>query len=331
MVKCLSPLTVALACSAGAIDQRRILVKQFATLDCTGDHSEDYVEDGGCDGTDIFRQSCSHFVDGNVSDTHLECRESHDQPGSFDVLISWRYSFDSSCSGDKCTQILMSDGNVCQKGDGGDKSWQVSCVSSDEPVPDPTPEPPVPEPSSTPEPGPDPTPDPGPGPTTDPTPEPGPDPTPAPLVGVQIQHKGTSLCVDLPGGDTSNGALLWTWDCYGGDTQQWAFQDGQWVYLPEPSKCVDMLGGDSTKGKQLGLWDCNQGSSQMWGVDEEAGTIYLASSTDATKCVAIGYDGFITSNGDTVRISDCAWSDDLDSFPWRQLWTITPLWSTVVV
>merc|ERR1712070_742046 len=85
--------------------------------------------------------------------------------------------------------------------------------------------------------------------------------TPAPPVGVQIQSGVSSLCVDLPGGDTSNGALLWTWECYGGETQQWSFQDGQLVYLPDPSKCVDLLGGDSTNGNQLGLWDCYQGDS----------------------------------------------------------------------
>merc|ERR1712070_757177 len=73
-------------------------------------------------------------------------------------------------------------------------------------------------PDPTPEPGPDPTPEPGP----DPTPAPGPDPV---LDGVQIQSNVTSLCVDLPGGDTSNGAMLWTWDCSGDEAQQWSFQD----------------------------------------------------------------------------------------------------------
>jgi len=317
MVKCLSPLTVALACSAWAIDHKRILVKQFATLDCTGDHSEDYVEDGGCHGTDIFEgchpTSGKFDVHSHGTDTYLTCRENYEKKGTFSVDFSRRDSSDSSCSGMHCIGSGISDGTVCHKGYGGIRSWQVSCLSSDDP-------------SSTPEPGPDPTPDPAPGPTTDPTPEPGPGPTRAPLVGVVIRHnRFASLCVDLPGGDTSNGALLWTWDCSAGDTQQWAFQDGQWVYLPEPSKCVDMLGGDSTNGRQLGLWDCNQGSSQMWGVDEEAGTIYLASSTDATKCIRIGSP--IKRNGDPLVIGDCARGAD----EWVQLWTIFPLGSAVVV
>lgn len=112
-----------------------------------------------------------------------------------------------------------------------------------------------------------------------------------------------SLCVDLPGADTSNGAELWMWRClYGEDNQQWAFQDGQLVYLADTSKCVDMLGGDSTNGNVLGLWDCYQGDSQLWGFDSDTGTIYLASSaeSDATKCIQTG-----GSLKDPVVIWDC--------------------------
>merc|ERR1711879_588069 len=142
-----------------------------------------------------------------------------------------------------------------------------------------------------------------------------------PLAGVQIQSNMSSLCVDLPGGDTSNGALLWTWDCYGGETQQWSFKDGQLVYFPDLSKCVDLLGDDSTNGNQLGLWDCYQGDSQMWGFDEEFGTIYKASSTvsDATKCVQISGE----NRGDPVVISDCVGLPKQE-LGQKQIWTVGP-------
>lgn len=162
---------------------------------------------------------------------------------------------------------------------------------------------------------------PDPSPAPDPTPAP--DTTAAPLAGVQIQSTVSSLCVDLPGGDASNGALLWTWDCYGGDTQQWAFQDGQLVYLPDPSKCVDLLGGDTTNGNRLGIWDCGQGDSQMWGFDSEWGTIYLASSvgSDATKCAQIGGE----NKGDPLVIWDCTTEP-------QQVWTVgSPQFSFAVV
>jgi len=114
--------------------------------------------------------------------------------------------------------------------------------------------------------------------------------TAAPAAGTPIRKFHTTLCVDLPGGDTSNGALLWMWECSGGATQQWSFQDNQLVYLPDTTKCIDLLGGDTTNGKQLGLWDCYGGDSQQWGFDGDgidgSGTIYLASGArDATKCI----------------------------------------------
>merc|ERR1719454_1911903 len=139
-------------------------------------------------------------------------------------------------------------------------------------------------------PDPEPEPAPSPAPSDAPAPAPAPMPEPTPTAGVQIQSTVSSLCVDLPDGDTSDGALLWQWDCYGGATQQWSFQDGQLVYLPDPSKCMDLFGGDTTNGNRLGLWDCYGGDSQLWGFDSEWGTIYLASSiaSDATKCVQIG-------------------------------------------
>lgn len=110
--------------------------------------------------------------------------------------------------------------------------------------------------------------------------------TAAPAAGTPIQSLLTLLCVDLPGGNTFNGALLWMWDCSGGESQQWSLQDNQLVYLPDSTKCVDLLGGDNTNGNQLGLWDCHGGDSQQWGFDSDMGTIYLASSArDATKCI----------------------------------------------
>lgn len=84
-------------------------------------------------------------------------------------------------------------------------------------------------------------------------------PSPAPATGVSIQSTASGFCLDLPGGDTQNGNILWMWECYGGDTQQWSFQDNQLVYLPDTTKCLDLLGGDATNSNHLGIWDCYGG------------------------------------------------------------------------
>jgi len=135
------------------------------------------------------------------------------------------------------------------------------------------------------------------------SPSPAPTPTPTQFSGT-LKSAFTGLCVDIPGGDTSDGALLWAWDCYGGEAQQWAFQDGMLKSLLDTSKCVDLLGGDTTNGNQLGLWSCYGGDSQQWGFDPDMGTIYLASSaaSDATKCVQFGGG----NQGDPLTIWDCA-------------------------
>jgi len=120
------------------------------------------------------------------------------------------------------------------------------------------------------------------------------------------------MCVDVPGSDAFDGALLRMWDCNGGENQQWSFQNNQLVYLANTSKCVDLLGGDTTNGNQLGLWTCNTEDSQQWGFDSEAGTIYLASSAyDATKCIRIGGE----SKGDPIVIWDC--DNFLDENIWK--------------
>merc|ERR1719321_28625 len=88
---------------------------------------------------------------------------------------------------------------------------------------------------------------------------------PAPPGTIRCSNcRSTSFCLDLPGGDTTNGNVLWLWDCYGGETQQWSFQDDQLVYTADPTKCVDLLGGDTNHpGTAFGIWDCNGGKSQQ--------------------------------------------------------------------
>lgn len=123
----------------------------------------------------------------------------------------------------------------------------------------------------------------------------------------------TRVCLDLPGGDTTNGALLWLWDCYGGETQKWALQNGQLVYAADTTKCVDLLGNDETNGNQLGLWDCNGGESQKWFVERwdlnrlKLGTKATSSgpfSTNPDRCAAFPYPNS-WKGGDPVVIWDC--------------------------
>lgn len=122
----------------------------------------------------------------------------------------------------------------------------------------------------------------------------------------------TSKCLDLVGGDTSNGTPLWLWECNGLSNQAWTFASDSWtiVYQADPSKCIDA--GDMSDGKQLQIWDCNGMDQQIWGFDSDMSTIYLANSAgDASKCMDLA--GGDTSNGDPIQVWDC-------NGAWNQQW-----------
>jgi len=113
-------------------------------------------------------------------------------------------------------------------------------------------------------------------------------------------------CLDLPGGDTTNGNKVWIWDCNGQSNQKWVFAPGTWqiVFAGNPHKCLDTPGEDAVDGNQLQIWDCNGGKYQYWGYDGEAKSIYLSNSeADATFCMDL--NGGSTTNGNKVQLWHC--------------------------
>jgi len=136
------------------------------------------------------------------------------------------------------------------------------------------------------------------------------DPIATRTAGTPVQSKLSGLCLDLPGGNASNGALLGMWECSNGETQHWAFRDDQLMYGPDTTKCVDLISG-TTNGNQLGLWDCNGGHSQQWRFDSDAGTVYFKSFDGTSKCFQIHEK----NQGDPIEIWDCNGEE-------RQTWQV---------
>ena len=62
-------------------------------------------------------------------------------------------------------------------------------------------------------------------------------------------------CIDLKGGDVSNGNVLWLWECTGQSNQQWAL-DGQQIKLANTNFCIDSFAVPKD-GNRLQLWECN--------------------------------------------------------------------------
>jgi hypothetical protein len=137
-----------------------------------------------------------------------------------------------------------------------------------------------------------------------PGPAPPPPPSP-PAGGLAMQAWGSGKCLDLPGGDTTNGNKLWLWDCNGHDSQAWLFDADSWrmVYKANPSKCIDIPGGDATDGQSLQIWDCNGHLNQQWGYDGDQKTIYSAWNGHV-KCIDVNWgDG--TGYNTLLQLWDC--------------------------
>lgn len=143
------------------------------------------------------------------------------------------------------------------------------------------------------------------------SPSPGPSPEPSPSPSPYVPSKQIvvlndwSKCLDLPGGDTSNGVRVWIWDCNGGESQMWSFGD-DWTlrYGREQWKCLD--GGSMDPGAPLSIWDCNGYPQQNFGYDGDSGTIYLSSSggaRDASVCVDL--PGGSTDDGTQLWVWGC--------------------------
>jgi len=144
---------------------------------------------------------------------------------------------------------------------------------------------------------------------------------PAPPPPPPLQHNALRLtnqwkkCLDLPGGDDTNGNKLQLWDCTGASNQQWHFADGRLYLVQNSNKCVDLPGNDYTNGNQLEIWDCNDQPQQQWEYDPTMGTVYLASSSDASKCVDANQGGQV--NGAAAQIWDCLPASTTVSQQWQ--------------
>jgi len=156
-----------------------------------------------------------------------------------------------------------------------------------------------------------------PGPPPGPSPGPSPSPSPTPWTPTwqpgQISPLADSgFCLDLVGGDTTNGNLIWLWECNGQENQAWAFPTDSWhiVYQSDQSKCIDAGGG---RGGQLQIWDCNGLPQQTWGYDGDMATVYLGDGSQDASCMDL--QGGDIRNGSPIWLWEC-------NGQWQQQWNV---------
>eukprot|EP00929_Paragymnodinium_shiwhaense_P022073 TRINITY_DN14212_c0_g1_i1.p1 TRINITY_DN14212_c0_g1~~TRINITY_DN14212_c0_g1_i1.p1 ORF type:complete len:226 (-),score=69.31 TRINITY_DN14212_c0_g1_i1:295-972(-) len=114
-------------------------------------------------------------------------------------------------------------------------------------------------------------------------------------------------CLDLQGGDTTNGNTLQIWDCNGMHTQGWVFKGNRLVYKANQTKCVDLRGGKAENGQPIQIWDCvgewnSIANNQEWSYESGEFGIYHKAS-DSKKCIDLRLVD--TRNGNEVQLWDC--------------------------
>jgi alpha-L-fucosidase len=103
-------------------------------------------------------------------------------------------------------------------------------------------------------------------------------------------------CVDLSGGNTTNGTVVQLYDCNGTVDQQWTLAaDGT---LRNQGKCLDLYNG-SGNGALLEIWDCNGGWNQQW----QIGPNNTLTNPASGRCV--DDPAFDTDNGTQLEVWDC--------------------------
>lgn len=140
----------------------------------------------------------------------------------------------------------------------------------------------------------------------------GPTPAPSPPPSYYktiTPSSNTNQCLDVPGDSAYNGALLWLWECDGGESQRFVFDNYQLRFGADESKCVDA--GDMSNGMQLYLWDCNGYPQQTWGWDADASRIYL----DGSATCLDSYSDW-QSNGQPLHIWDCTGGENQEWSLW---------------
>jgi hypothetical protein len=145
-----------------------------------------------------------------------------------------------------------------------------------------------------------------------PSPSPSPFPSPIPDTSITITTAAdpeNDHCLDLPGGDTTNGNFVWLWQCSGGGNQDWVWDADSWSirYALDLSKCIDIRNGIFASGTALQIWDCFDGdglAQQAFGYDSDLSSIYVANSQgDASLCVDLAGGEYY--NGAALWLWEC--------------------------
>ncbi|GAB3227373.1 hypothetical protein GCM10027447_18410 [Glycomyces halotolerans] len=115
---------------------------------------------------------------------------------------------------------------------------------------------------------------------------------------VLLQSVSAEKCIDVPGGDTTDGTEVQLYSCYEGENQQFTETSGQ--ELQVLGKCLDAPSGSN--GDLVQIYTCHGGDNQKWTFNSD-GTISNVEYSNV--CL----DVYSSNNGAPVQLYSC-WGGD---------------------
>jgi hypothetical protein len=118
-----------------------------------------------------------------------------------------------------------------------------------------------------------------------------------PVVGSGTVTSGiTGKCLDLNGGNTTNGTAVQLYTCDNTGAQDWtAYPNGT---LQNGGKCLDATALGTSNGTLIDIWDCNGGANQVW-------EPYNGGYINPVSGRCLDDPAFSTTDGTQLQIFDC--------------------------
>jgi len=113
--------------------------------------------------------------------------------------------------------------------------------------------------------------------------------------GSALVGAASGRCLDVPGGNTTNGTQPIIWDCNGSANQRWTLNGAA---LQALGKCLDAP-TNATAGAKVQIWDCSGATNQQWRLNTNGTVSNVASG------LCLDASGAGTANNTPIILWTC--------------------------
>lgn len=110
----------------------------------------------------------------------------------------------------------------------------------------------------------------------------------------------SNRCLDVAGGNTTQGTSTQIWECNGTAAQEWFLTvRGELRSALVPNLCLDVDNGGTTPGTRVQIWECNGTAAQRWTISGGQ----VLSALGSQLCLDVAGAG--TAMGTKVQLWEC--------------------------